>query len=183
MVQEQLGHSIKIFQSDGGGECDNFSHAASIPTNKNSLLKILSWHSGLKWCNRIECKHRHLLEMVCGLLIQTLLPSKFWVDATYTTIFTINWLPFPLLGPESPFQKLFRKSLDYTFLHTFGCDCFPTFPASSQNKLQPCSAKCVLLGYATQYKGYRCLEVPTGKVFTSQNVQFHEHISLLYVKT
>ena len=114
--------------------------------------------------------------MVRGFLIQSLLPPQFWVDATYTAIVTINRLPTPLLSSVSPFQKLFGKVPDYTFLRTFGCACFPILSASLQNKLQPRSIHCVFIGYATQYKGYRCLDLKTKNVFTSQHVQFHDQI-------
>ena len=71
--------------------------------------------------------------MVGGFLIQVLLPSQFWADAAYTTVFPVNRLPLSVIGSETPFQKLFGKPPKYTFLRMFGCTCFPNFLASSQN--------------------------------------------------
>ena len=113
--------------------------------------------------------------MVCGFLIQPLLPSKFWVDATYTAIFTISALPATVLGSASLVHKLFSKLLYYNFLKTFGSACFLNFSASSHNKLQPRSIQCVFLSYVTTYKGYRCLKLILGKVSASRQVQFYEN--------
>jgi len=64
--------------------------------------------------------------------------------------------------------------LDYNFLKPFGCACFPNFVASSSNKLKPRSIECVFLGYAPHYRGYRCLDPKTGRIYISRDIQFHE---------
>lgn len=110
------------------------------------------------------------------MLIQANLPLHFWVDAVYTATYIINRLPTPLLQGLSPFEKLFSKPPDYTLLRVFGCECFPNFPAKSSNKLSPRSVRCVFLGYAPHYKGYRCLDSKTGRVYVSRYVVFHESI-------
>ncbi|KAM1100809.1 hypothetical protein ACFX1X_007348 [Malus domestica] len=38
----------------------------------------------------------------------------------------------------------------------------------------PKSIPCVFIGYDNNYKGYRCLDVASGKVYISRNVQFDE---------
>jgi len=43
-----------------------------------------------------------------------------------------------------------------------------------QNKLELQSKHCVFLGYASNYKGYRCLDPPTGRVHVSRHVLFYE---------
>ena len=70
----------------------------------------------------------------------------------------INRLPTPLLENKSPYEILFQRLPDYSFLKPFGCACFPNFVATSANKLQPRSVECVFLGYAPQTKGYRCFD-------------------------
>ena len=49
------------------------------------------------------------------------------------------------------------------------------FLDSKINKLKPKSKICVFIGYALDYKGYRCFDPTTNKVFTSHHVLFHEH--------
>ncbi|KAB2601869.1 hypothetical protein D8674_002874 [Pyrus ussuriensis x Pyrus communis] len=108
------------------------------------------------------------------LLAQSHLPHKFWVEAFTTAAFLINRLPLHHLGNISPYEKLFAKVPDYRFLKTFGCMCFPHLVPYNKHKLMPKSIPCVFIGYDNQYKGYRCLDVASGKVYISRNVQFDE---------
>ena len=57
--------------------------------------------------------------------------SSFWVDVVQTVVFIINRLPMPTLNGQSPCEILFHCLLDYNFLKTFGCACYPNFFASS----------------------------------------------------
>ncbi|KAB2605962.1 hypothetical protein D8674_005679 [Pyrus ussuriensis x Pyrus communis] len=108
------------------------------------------------------------------LLAQSHLPHKFWVEAFTTAAFLINRLSLHHLGNVSPYEKLFAKVPDYRFLKTFGCTCFPHLVPYNKHKLMPKSIPCVFIGYDNQYKGYRCLDVASGKVYISRNVQFDE---------
>ena len=40
------------------------------------------------------------------MLIESLLPGHFWVDAAYTATYVINRLPTPFFQGLSPFEKL-----------------------------------------------------------------------------
>ena len=45
---------------------------------------------------------------------------------------------------------------------------------TAKHKLASRSAKCVLLGYSTNYKGYRCLNLSTNRIIVSRHVVFNE---------
>ncbi|KAI0494876.1 hypothetical protein KFK09_025022 [Dendrobium nobile] len=47
-------------------------------------------------------------------------------------------------------------------------------PSHSHNKLQPNSVSCTFLGYADNYKGYRCLNNINKTIIISRNVKFVE---------
>ena len=101
--------------------------------------------------------------------------AYFWVEAAIATNYTINRLPSPILQNKSPFEVLFQYVPDYSLLKPFGCLCFPKFMASSANKLQPWSIQCMFLGCAAHYKGYRCLDPNSGKIYVSRHVRFLEN--------
>ena len=42
------------------------------------------------------------------------------------------------------------------------------------NKLLPRTIECVFLGYSLQYKGYKCLDRKTGRVYISRHVRFDD---------
>lgn len=102
------------------------------------------------------------------------MPASYWVDKVYTSIYTINRLPTPILHNQRPFQRLFDRETDYRFLRTFGSTCFPLLPPNYFHKLQAKSVQCVVLGYASNYKGYRCLDPTVGHVYVSRHVTFME---------
>ncbi|CAL9017132.1 unnamed protein product [Prunus brigantina] len=84
-------------------------------------------------------------------------------------------LPSLHLGALSPYENLFQRPPDYTFLKTFGCTCFPLLVPYNKHKLIPKSTKCVFIGYDGNYKGYRCLDMASGWVYISRHVTFDEH--------
>lgn len=112
--------------------------------------------------------------MTRAFLTGASIPASYWVDGVYAAIYTINQLPTPIFHNKSPFQVLLKKLNDYNFPKPFECACFPNFVASSSNKLKLRSVKCVFLGYASNYRGYHCLDPKTGRVYTSPDVRFHE---------
>lgn len=121
-----------------------------------------------------ERKHRHIADMGRTLLHTAHMPHNLWVEAFCSTVSLINRLPTPILQGTSPYKLLFGVSLDYTFLRVFGCICYPYLGDYVTNKLKPRSLQCVFVGYSDRHHGYRCLHPPTGRLYVSRHVIFHE---------
>jgi len=102
------------------------------------------------------------------------MPLTYWDEAFLTATYLINQLPSPVTNNKSPVELLFQKSPDYNFLKVFGCACWPHLRPYNQHKLAFRSQICVFLGYSLNHKGYRCLHVPSGRVYISRNVIFDE---------
>lgn len=114
------------------------------------------------------------MEIGLTLLAQAGLSPKYWVDSFLTSIYLINRLPSSVLKNQSPFSKLFKRSPNYTILRTIGCLCYPLLRPYANHKLSFRSKPCILLGYATNQKGYHSLEPQTHKIYISMNVVFDE---------
>lgn len=56
----------------------------------------------------------------------------------------------------------------------FGCLCYPNLSATAAHKLAPHSTPCVFLGYPSDHKGYRCLDLSTNRLIISRHVTFDE---------
>lgn len=104
------------------------------------------------------------------------------LEAVSTAIYLINRLPTPLLNWDSPYNKLFGSTPCYTDLCTFGCSCYPHLGNYFSNKLLPRSVECIFLGYNSQHKGYRCLNLKTSKVYISRHVRF-DKTSFMYARS
>lgn len=51
---------------------------------------------------------------------------------------------------------------------------FTCLRAYVKHKLEPHFIPCAFLGYSSQHRGYLCLDLSNGKIFTDKHVQFHE---------
>jgi hypothetical protein len=104
------------------------------------------------------------------------MPLKLRDEAFQTAAFLIIRLPTPVLNHDSPIEKLFATKPAYFFLRTFRCACWPHLRPYTTHKLSFRSKQCVFLGYNTQHKGYKCLDVATGRVYISCDVVFDDGV-------
>ena len=107
-----------------------------------------------------ERKNRHILETVRTLLLESLVPPKFWCDAAQTVVYLLNRHPSSVLGKTTPYEALFGHTPSYAHLRVFGCLCFVHLPPTERTKLSPQTAKCLFLGYSIEPKGFLCLTNP-----------------------
>ena len=83
-----------------------------------------------------ERKHRSIVEMRLTMLAHADLPLKYWCEAFSTAVVLINNLPTAVLQFLSPFQKLFQKKPNYSYLKVFGCSCFPYLRDYTRHKFE-----------------------------------------------
>lgn len=117
---------------------------------------------------------RRLNEIIHTLLTHASLPHSFWVEAFHTAVYLHNILPTKRLNFATPTFSLYGHHPTYDHLRTFRCMCYPNTSATQSHKLQPRSIKCVFLGYLENFRGYRCFDLATGKVYLSRHVTFDE---------
>jgi len=91
-------------------------------------------------------------------------------------------MPTLVLQNQSPFECMFHRTLDYDFLHTFTCLCFPFLHPYHTHKLNFCSSPRVSLGYSSSHLGYHCFNLASQRVYVSRHVCFHEDV-LPFVKS
>jgi histone deacetylase 1/2 len=77
---------------------------------------------------------------------------------------------------KTPVELLFHEPPDYTFLKVFGCACWPHLRPYNSRKLEFRSKQCVFLGYSSMHKGYKCLHIPSNRVYISRDVVFDENL-------
>src|SRR4051812_9544025 len=104
------------------------------------------------------------------------MPLKFWDEAFLTAVYLINRTPSRVIKNQSPLERLFGTKPNYTFLRIFGCAVWPNLSPFNKHKLEFRSKQCVFLGYSSLHKGYKCLDVATGRVYVSRDVVFDEQV-------
>ena len=170
---------IKSVQSDWGGEYRTIS---TFFKNCGIVHRVSCPHTHQQQ-GSIERKHRHIVETGLSLLSHAHMPFRFWDDAFQIACYLINRLPTPVIQNKSPFEKLFHFVPNYLFLKTFGCACLPNLQPYNSHKLQPRSLQCVFLGYSILHHGYKCLHIPTGRLYISRDVIFLENLFPFFQNT
>ena len=75
-------------------------------------------------------------------------------------------------------KSFFHRSPDYNFFGFFCCTSFPNLSTQVSYKHAHRSISYAFLCYASEYKGYRCLDPKCGCVYVSRHVTFHELVFL-----
>ncbi|KAD2393896.1 hypothetical protein E3N88_40873 [Mikania micrantha] len=172
MSERQFNTKLKSIQSDWGGEFRNLTpflnnlgiiHRRSCP--------YTSEQNGI-----VERRHRHVMETRLTLLAQSHLPQLFWQFAFETDVYLINRLPSRVSSNKSPFEHLFKRQPDYSFLRVFGCQCFPYLRPYNRHKMDFRSTPCVFLGYSPVHHGYRCFDPNSERIYVARHVRFNEHL-------
>jgi hypothetical protein len=109
------------------------------------------------------------------ILLQASLPACFWAEALLNVTHILNRLPSKAIKSLTPYEALVCQAATYDHLRVFGCRCYPNLSSTTSHKLASQSTECVLLGYPTNHKRYRCLDLTTNQIITSQHVVFDEH--------
>jgi hypothetical protein len=104
------------------------------------------------------------------------MPLKFWDKAFISVVYLINRTHNKTIQYTKPLERLFHVKLDYTSLRIFGCECWLNLRPYNHWKLEFRSKQCVFLGYSPIHKGFKCLNIPTGRVYISMGVIFDKNI-------
>ena len=173
-MKTQFKTNIQSFQCDNGGEYNN-AQFQTFFSNNGIKVRFSCPHTSQQ-NGRSERMIRTINNTIRTLLFQARLSPVFWVEALHTAVHLLNILPSTSIENNIPYQKLFHKKPTYDHLKTFGSLCYPNNNHSFLHKLAPRSAPSIFLGYPTNHKGYRCMDLKTRKIIISRHVVFDETI-------
>jgi hypothetical protein len=123
---------------------------------------------------KAECIIRSVNNVIRTLLIQASLPGRYWVEGLHTAAYLLHRLPTMAIQATCPHLTLFGSTPSYEHMCIFGCTCYPNTSATVPHKLSPRSTQCVFLGYSTDHKGYRYLDLSINHLIVSRHVIFDE---------
>nr|KAJ0202827.1 hypothetical protein LSAT_V11C500278000 [Lactuca sativa] len=170
-VENQLERHIKILRSDKGGEYfnqefDTFCEENGIKHERTS--PYTHQQNGLA-----ERKNRTLCEMVNCMLNQSGQPNNLWGEALLTACYVHNRITSRVI-PTSPYELWKGRKPNLDYLKVWGCVAYYRTPDPKRTKLGARANKSIFIGYAQNSKAYRLLDIDSGVVVESRDVEFFE---------
>nr|GEZ81783.1 retrovirus-related Pol polyprotein from transposon TNT 1-94 [Tanacetum cinerariifolium] len=96
----------------------------------------------------VERRNRTLIEAACTMLIYAQALLFLWAKAMATACYTQNRSIIRVRHDKTPYELLYNKLPDLSFLHVFGALCYPTNDSENLGKLQPKADIEIFIGYA-----------------------------------
>ncbi|CAI5799470.1 Retrovirus-related Pol polyprotein from transposon TNT 1-94 [Podarcis lilfordi] len=172
MVKNKFQRAPAVLMSDNGGEyCSNemqallakegIAHVTTIPytPQQNAIA---------------ERKFRSIMDMTRCMLKDACLPQKLWAEGVYTSVYLQNRLP-PKGAERTPFELWHGKAPNLSHIRVFGSPCYFHVPKEHRHKLDSRAKAGILVGYASGGKGYRIMDLQTGKTNAYHAVYVDEY--------
>lgn len=128
----------------------------------------------------VERKNIHILEVARALLFQSHVPKRFLGEVVLTTTYLINRMPPRVLNYNTTMDTLLSvyphsHLVSNIPLKLFGCTTFVHIYPHNCNKLDARAIRCIILGYSSNKRGYKCFSPVTQKLYHTMDVTFFEH--------
>jgi histone deacetylase 1/2 len=172
LVERRFDRKIVSIQTDWGGEYEKLNSFF----RKVGISHLVSCPHAHQQNGVVECKYRHIVEVGLSLLAHSSMPLKYWDEAFLAVTYLIKRTPAKNLQFSTPLEVLFKEKPDYSMLRVFGCACWPNLRPYNAHKLAFRSKRCAFLGYNNMHKGFKYLDISTGRIYISRDVVFDEQI-------
>jgi hypothetical protein len=173
LVENEIGHNIKVLQFDNGGEFVSKKFEAFLAEcgiQRQTSAPYSPQQNGVaKRANRtiMECARSMILAQGLGL--------EFWGEAMNMAVYIKNRCPTKALDSKTLQEAWSGRKPDVSHLRVFGCKAFADdVPDEKRTKLESKSMPCVFLGYYEGTKAYCLMCVETKKIIKSRDVVFIE---------
>ncbi len=172
LVENEIGHKIKVLRSDNGREFvskkfDAFLAECGIQ-RQTSAPYSPQQNSVAKRANRT------IMECARSMILAQGLELEFWGEAVNTAVYIKNRCPTKAIDSNTPQEAWSGRKPNVSHLRVFGCKAFAHVPDEKRNKLESKSMPCVFLGYYEGTKAYCLMCVKTKRIIKSRDVVFIE---------
>jgi hypothetical protein len=172
LLETETGRSVKAIRTDNGREYVNkelSSYLADKGIRHDTTMPYTPQQNG-----EAERLNRTLQEKVRPMLSESKLPLDMWGEAITVANYLRN--VSPVAGQaKTPWELYYGTKPDLSHLRTFGCRAYVLIPKQLRtHKMAEVSEAGIMVGYATNGKGYRIL-MDTGDVKCSRDVHFDEN--------
>ncbi len=172
LVENEIGHKIKMLRSDNGGEFVSKKFDAFIVEcgiQQQTSVPYSPQQNGV-----VERANRTIMECARSMILAQGLEPKFWGEMLNTMVYIKNRCPTKALDSKTPQETWNGRKPNVSHLKVFGCKAFAHVPNKKRTKLESKSMPCVFLGYYEGTKAYRSMCLETKRIIKSRDVIFIE---------
>ncbi|GMF59186.1 unnamed protein product [Phytophthora fragariaefolia] len=173
-MENATGKTIKRLRSDNGGEYTGKLFKAYL--NRNGIKHEKTVPYTPQQNDLAERMNRSLVEMAHCMLYHEGIAKKWWAESVNTAAWIINRIPNSV-NIKTPYEIVNKAKPQLKHLKVFGSLGFAHIPDEKRRILDAKAFRCRFLGYEDGVKGYRVLNVATGKVQIVRTVKFMETTS------
>ncbi|KYN50104.1 Copia protein [Cyphomyrmex costatus] len=127
---------------------------------------------------RAEREVRTLVECARTMLIDSGLDEEMWAEAIVCAAYLLNRTTNKHQRSKTPFEAWYNKKPEIKHLRIFGSTAFVQVPKVNRSKLEPKSAKTVMVGYDGESKVYRLWDAARHEIVIANNVHICDGIML-----
>ncbi|GJU49292.1 retrovirus-related pol polyprotein from transposon TNT 1-94 [Tanacetum coccineum] len=171
-IQVGLNKTVRYIRTDNDTELVN-----QVPTEYYESVSIFHQKSVLRTLQQndfVERRNCTLVEAARTILISSKAPMFLWAEVVATACYTQNRSLTHTRHNKTPYELVYDKKHDLTFLRVFGALCYPTNDSKDLGKLQPTADIGIFVGYAPSRKGYKIYNKRTRRIMETIHVQFDE---------
>jgi hypothetical protein len=177
LVETQTGKKIKILRTDNGLEFCNKELDSQL--RKAGIIHQTSNTYTPQQNGLAERMNRTLVEKARCMLFESNLPKYFWAEAISTAAYIYNRSPTRSVTGKTPEEAWSNKIPDISHMKTFGCMAMVHIPKEKRKKWDSKSQELIFVGYCSDTKGYRLVNMKSKSVVKSRDVVFMENKFLL----
>lgn len=169
-----LGHSVKEFLSDNGGEFDNEDVRTIL--HSNGITQRLTAPYTPEQNGGSEREMRTIIEMARTFKYanpEANFPAAIWAELVNSAIYVLNRTGKSSVEDASPYQLWLKKKPRLKHLRVIGSTCYAHIPAQKRRKMDKKAVKGYLVGYDGDER-YRIWVKNEHRVILSRDVIFQE---------
>ena len=173
LVENQTNKKIKKFRSDNGKEFVN--RQMSNLFKQCGIIHQLTCEYTPQSNGVAERANRTLMEKARSMLEEAGLERKYWAEAVQTAVHLKNRSPTKAVKGKTPEEAWSGIKPDLSELKVFGCKAYMHVNKEKRTKLDAKSKELTFVGYSTESKAYRLVDLKDGKLYKSRDVTFFEN--------
>ena len=167
---KNLGFIVKLLLTDNGTEYCNARVSELL--RQYGIVHCTSMPYCPEQNGSAETENRTLIECARTMIHAKDLPTKLWAEAVNTAAYVINRTgPTPSVG-KTPYELFYGRRASINHIRVFGTECFVYVPKQKRKKWDKKSIKVYLMGYCSDYDGYRIWVPEIHDIIVSRDVTF-----------